>query len=124
MILTYILIDLIFFEILNFPIYTIFLIFVFYNNKKLVFPIIISVILDIIMLKICLSPLVVILSLLAVAKSKMNLIKSLIYISILYFGISFYLDQLSLSVLIKLLIIIIIYLFSLKLPLKEYKLIR
>lgn len=119
MILTLFLIDLIFIKIIKFPIYSIFLVFVFYKKTSLIIPIIVSTILDIFMFKIYLSPLVVFLSLLALRKSKLNLIKSLTHISILYLGINFYLGKLSLLFLLKLLIIIGIYLLVLKLPIRE-----
>ncbi len=125
MILTFILIDLIFLMVFKFPLYIISLIFIFYKNNKLILPIIFAVSLDIFMSKILLSLIVVVLSIIVTKiNKKLNLIKSLILLSVIYLGIHLYIGQLNIYFLFKLVLLIGIYLLVLKLSLMKYKLIR
>ena len=125
MIFTLFLLDLIFIEIFNFPLYISSLIFLIYKKTKLIFPIIISVFLDIFMSRIYLSLITIIILIISINLNKrQNTTKKLIIFAIIYFIIHMYFRQFNIVFFIKLPLSALIYFLVLKTSLRQYKLLR
>lgn len=116
-----ILIDLIFIVVLKFPIYIIFVFFLFNKKKKFFIPFLISVFLDIIFHRIHLSLLILILSLVSIKNLKLNLKKHIILLNVYYLGIYIFLDGFELELFLKLFIINFMIFIVLKTFMKQYK---